>query len=122
MDYYSIPEGADIQTVEEYLIAFLNEKDKLAAEHSLIFALEQLSIIAEQYAYYQIDKELEMSVTDYLIGVVDFSDFELMDIILFIVVNMSLRRVMDYLLNSKQEKSHEVMGIINESAEEMSLL
>ena len=119
MDYSKIPEGADYQTVQKYLKSFLNEKEELQERYSLIYALEQLSIIAEQHSYYPLDCNLERQVTDFLIKVMNIQKYDIIDIVLFIVVNMSLKNVMDYLLKNIQSTSPEIRKLILESCEEM---
>lgn len=121
MNYATLPEGADNQIVRKYLIAFLEEKERIATEHSLVYALEQLSIIAEQYAYYHLDESLEKQLTEYLINVLDLDNCEIMDVVLFIVVNMSLNDVMKYLLDNKNGCTNAIIEMITESAEEMSI-
>lgn len=119
MDYSKIPEGADYQTIHKYLVAFMNEKEEIEKKYSLIYALEQLSIIAEQHSYYSVDRSMEIQLSDYLINVINMKNYEIMDIVLFIVVNMSLKRVMDFLLKNIEEASSEVKEMIVESYEEM---
>lgn len=120
MDYSRIPDGADLLTVKNYLSSFLNEKDELTTKNSLFYSLEMLSNIAEQCAFYQLDEELKSLITDYLIGIIDHKDYRMIDIILFITVNMALKGVIEYLLNLKQEIPCDIMEMINESAAEMN--
>lgn len=51
--------------------------------------------------YEPLSEELAKKITDYLNDAVSFSSFEIMDIILSIVENLSLKSVFDYIIEHK---------------------
>ena len=51
MDFNRIPCGASKEELDKYLSNFLENKEKLIQEKGIIYTLEQLSKIAEEYSY-----------------------------------------------------------------------
>lgn len=88
-------------------------------KHSLMYALELLSNIAEQYCYYPLNEGLKSQVTDFLIEKLDINNYDNVDIILFIVVNMKLNDVMDKMLEKQQEASSGIRKMIIEGKQEL---
>lgn len=122
MDYSKIPEGPDLPTLKEYLRGFLDEKEMLANKHSLLYALNQLSIIAEKYAFFQLDTEIEQELNDYILSIIDFNDRELIDVLLFIIVNMNMKKLMRTLLENSHDIQGDIRKMIIESSDEMAEL
>ena len=122
MDYSKIPEAPDLPTLKEYLRGFLDEKEMLANKHSLLFALDQLSIIAEKYAFYQLDKETENELNDYILSIIDYNDRELIDVLMFIIVNMNMKKLMGTILENSHDIPDDIREMIIESSAEMAEL
>lgn len=119
LDYKQIPEGADYTVVMEYLIDFCKNKEIIVRDKGIMYALEQLEIIAEQHSYYEVDINLSNDLSKFLISILDFNNFELMDSILFSVINMSLNKVFEFVNQNKKNASVEVLEIINEAETEV---
>ena len=119
LDYKKIPEGADYAVVKKYLIDFLQNKEKIVKDKGIMYALEQLELIAEQHSYYELDMNLSNDLSKFLISILDFSNAEIIDSILFTVINMSLNEVFEVVKQNKKNASLEVFKIISEVETEL---
>ena len=118
MDFNRIPCGASKEELDKYLSNFLENKEKMIQEKGIIYTLEQLSKIAEEYCYYELEKEKEKTVSDFLIKNIDFNNKELIDIISFITINMSLYKVSNYMKKHRKNVNEEIKQIIDETLHE----
>lgn len=75
-DYKKIPEGVDYAVVKKYLIDFLQNKERIVKDKGIMYALEQLELIAEQHSYYELDINLSNDLSKFLISILDFSNTE----------------------------------------------
>lgn len=118
MDFNRIPCGASKEELDKYLSNFLENKEKLIQEKGIIYTLEQLSKIAEEYSYSDYKLEKEKTISDFLIKTIDFNNKELIDIISFITINMSLYTVANYMRKHRKKVNEEIKQIIDETLHE----
>lgn len=118
MDFNRIPCGVSKEELDKYLSNFLENKEKLIQEKGIIYTLEQLSKIAEEYSYNDYKLEKEKTISDFLIKTIDFNNKELIDIISFITINMSLYRVANYMRKHRKKVNEEIKQIIDETLHE----
>lgn len=117
LDYNKIPDGASKEEVDMYLYDFINNKDVMVEKYGIKYTLEKLARITEEYCPYKLDDDNCDILSSFLIENIAFNDAELMDLVSFITVNMTLIKVLDYMV--KNNKSIEVKKIITETAKEI---
>lgn len=117
MDYTKIPDGAEKQEIDLYLSDFLKNKEKIIEKNNIIYALEQLGRIAEEYTCYKLDADSLLS--EFLIENIDFNNEELIDLISFITIKMSLTKVINYMKENRKQTSKEIKKIIKKTEREM---
>lgn len=119
LDYNKIPDGASKEEVDMYLYDFIKNKDVMVEKYGIKYTLEKLARITEEYCSYKLDDDNCNILSSFLIENIAFNDAELMDLVSFITVNMTLIKVLDYMVKNKNNKSIEVIKIITETEKEI---
>ena len=119
LDYSKLPDGASKEEVDMYLCDFIKNKDVMVEKHGIKYALEKLERITYEYCPYKLEGNNSDILSSFLIENIDFDNEELIDLVSFITVNMTLIKVLDYMVKNKNNKSIEVKKIITETEEEI---
>lgn len=100
--------------IDEFIKCYMNVADR----NSLLFAFEQLCELADRQSntYTILDKNHQNKITDFIQNhVSDFDDYDVMDSILYIVVNMGLKNAFQYILGNRNKiKNDDVQKMIDE--------
>ena len=83
-----------------------------------MYMLEQLEDLAIRETYEIVDAEIEKALSNFLLKHIDFENFEIMDSITLIVINIGLKSLWDEILLKKDSIANgEVVKLIEECDE-----
>ena len=119
----SIPEGATDEEINMYLKAFLNEKDDMIKEKGIIYTFEQLEKIAENEndtLYYGYEEKYINEIKNFIENNLDYNNYELIDIILTIVINMNLDSIWNMIIAENNLTNQDVIELIEDVKKENS--
>ena len=120
VDFASLPESLESEELEGYFKEFL---DMYGNERVDLFTLKQLYELAyRQWDTYEfLDEELKSRLDDYVMGGLNFADYDLMDVTLSVVENLSLKSSFRYIVDNKDKaKTPQIRRLIEEAEEEYS--
>ena len=100
MDFLTLPESLEAKELEEYFNLFLDEYE---GKPKNLYALKQLYELAYRQwdTYEKLDEELEEKIEKYIMGAMNLSSYDITDIIISIVENLSLKNVFHYIIDCK---------------------
>ena len=122
-NFDSIPEGATDEEINMYLKAFLNEKDDMIREKGIIYTFEQLEKIAENEndtLYYGYEEKYINEIKNFIENNLDYNNYELIDIILTIVINMNLDSIWNMIIAENNLTNQDVIELIEDVKKENS--
>ncbi|MBR0490569.1 MAG: hypothetical protein IJJ82_00790 [Clostridia bacterium] len=122
-NFDSIPEGATDEEINMYLKAFLNEKDDMIKEKGIIYTFEQLEKIAENEndtLYYGYEEKYINEIKNFIENNLDYNNYELIDIILTIVINMNLDSIWNMIIAENNLTNQDVIELIEDVKKENS--
>jgi len=122
-NFDSIPEGATDKEINMYLKAFLNEKDDMIKEKGIIYTFEQLEKIAENEndtLYYGYEEKYINEIKNFIENNLDYNNYELIDIILTIVINMNLDSIWNMIIAENNLTNQDVIELIEAAKKENS--
>ncbi len=117
MDFRTLSESLEADELREYFIQFFNEyQDKPKNMESL----GQLHALAYRQwdTYEPLDDNIAEKAEEYLMSAVNFSSYEITDIILSIVENLSLKNIFGYIVDSKDKVSDAAIARLISDAQE----
>ena len=120
VDFASLPESLESEELEGYFKEFL---DMYGNERVDLFTLKQLYELAYRQwdTYESLDEELKSRLDDYVMGGLNFADYDLMDVTLSFVENLSLKSSFHYIVDNKDKaKTPQIRRLIEEAEEEYS--
>lgn len=118
LDFKSLPESMESDELEVYFRQFL---DHYESRPCTLEALRQLYEIAYRQwdTYEALDSEIEKRVSDYVLGACDFTSYDITDVVISIVENLTLRDVFRYMTdNLDHVQNPAVRGLIEEAKDE----
>ena len=106
-DFRSLPESMESEDLAEYFVKFLEEYSEKPKN---MVALKQLYELAYRQwdTYENIAPELADRLENYIMSAINFDSYDITDIVISIVENLSLKNVFNYITDSKE-------GIVNPS-------
>ena len=122
-NFDSIPEGATDEEINMYLKAFLNEKDDMIKEKGIIYTFEQLEKIAENEndtLYYGYEEKYINEIKNFIENNLDYNNYELIDIILTILINMNLDSIWNMIIAENNLTNQDVIELIEDVKKENS--
>ncbi|MBR2176330.1 MAG: hypothetical protein IJ861_05210 [Clostridia bacterium] len=117
-DFKSLPDSLEADELEVYFRQFLSF---YARKPKNLEALNELYELAYRQwdTYENLDPEIERQLEDYLMAAINFKSYDVTDIIISIVENLTMKRVFDYIVRSKQYvTSSAIRKLIIEAEEE----
>lgn len=117
-DFKSLPDSLEADELEVYFRQFLSF---YARKPKNLEALHELYELAYRQwdTYENLDPEIERQLEDYLMAAINFKSYDVTDIIISIVENLTMKRVFDYIVRSKQYvTSSSIRKLIIEAEEE----
>ena len=117
-DYKILPESMESDELAGYFKEFLSE---YSDKPRTLPALKQLYELAYRQwdTYEPLDEKVSESVQDYLMNAIDFNNHSIMDTILSISENLTLRRVFNYIVDNKNKATiPSIAALIDEAEEE----
>ena len=117
-EYQNLPKNKKKSDLEKYFNEFLSV---YSGQPKDIKALKQLYELAYRQwdTYEKLNEELLERVSDYVMDAIDFNNFKVMDTILSIVENLTMKRVFDHIVQNKDSVTlHSVKQLIEEAYEE----
>lgn len=122
-NFDSIPEGATDEEINMYLKAFLNEKDDMIKEKGIIYTFEQLGKIAENEndtLYNGYETIYINEIKSFIENNLDYNNYELIDILLTIVIQMHLDSIWNMITSEKNLTNQDVIELIEDAKKENS--
>ena len=117
-EYQNLPESLEIDDLRKYFSEFLSVYSEQPKD---IKALKQLYELAYRQwdTYEPLDDDISESLQDYLMGAIDFNSYKVMDTILSITENLTLRNVFNYIIDNKNLVTiPSIVSLIEEAEEE----
>ncbi len=118
VDYKNLPDSLEAEELEIYFNEFLRN---YADKPKDIDALNQLYELAYRQwdTYENIAPELADRLENYIMSAINFDSYDITDIVISIVENLSLKNVFNYITDSKEGiVNPSIRKLINEAEEE----
>ena len=118
VDYKNLPDSLEAEELEIYFNEFLRN---YADKPKDIDALNQLYELAYRQwdTYENIAPELADRLEIYIMSAINFDSYDITDIVISIVENLSLKNVFNYIIDSKEGiVNPSIRKLINEAEEE----
>lgn len=114
-DYKNLPdETMPHEEIRRCYIEFLFDNQKVAADKKM-YAFEQLLEIAERGTFELLDKAVINKISEFILRNIDYEEFAVMEIILFIIPTIVLKDVWEVILSEKAMiKNVKVVKLIEE--------
>ncbi len=119
-DFRSLPDSLEAEELAEYFEEFLEEYNSLPKN---IDALKQLHELAYRQwdTYEKLREDISERIEKYLMDAMNFKSFDITDVILSIVENLSLANVFSYIVDEKDNVGlPSVRNLIAEAEQEYS--
>ena len=117
-DFRSLPESMEAEELAAYFNKFLSECGK--NDYSL-YALKQLYELAYRQwdTYESVDEDIAEKLDEYLRSAINFKSYEIMDTLMSIVENLSLKNIFHYIVDQVDDiMDQSVRELIQEADEE----
>lgn len=116
MNFEGIPDTLDTKELAGYFKKFFEIYE---GKPKNITALKDLYELAYRQwdTYEPLDDEMSGKISDYLISAVQFNAYDIMDTILSIVENLSLKGVFEYIIQNKENIRNPSVKFLVEEAE-----
>ena len=117
-DYKSLPDSMEANELADYFNEFISiysDKPKN------VEALNQLHELAYRQwdTYESLDEDIAAKIESYLMSAIDFKSYEIMDSVISIVENLTMKNVFEYIINNKSSVSaSSILNLIEEAEEE----
>ncbi len=118
VDYKNLPDSLEAEELEVYFNEFLRI---YADKPKDIDALNQLYELAYRQwdTYENIAPEIASRLEEYIMSAINFNSYDITDIVISIVENLSLKNVFNYIIESKEEIVNlSIIKLIDEAEEE----
>ncbi|MBQ8135237.1 MAG: hypothetical protein IJ192_12660 [Clostridia bacterium] len=118
IDYKNLPDSLEAEELEVYFNEFLRI---YADKPKDIHALNQLYELAYRQwdTYENIAPEIASRLEEYIMSAINFNSYDITDIVISIVENLSLKNVFNYIIESKKEiVNPSIRKLIDEAEEE----
>lgn len=119
-DYNSLPDSLESDELRAYFEEFIRI---YCDKPGTLDALKELYELAyRQWDTYELlDKDISEALEKYLISAINLRSYEIMDVILSIVENLSMKNVFDHIISCKSQVTvSSVASLIEEAEEEYS--
>lgn len=118
MDFRTLSDSLESDELAVYFNQFLDEYEKLPKNMDSLKQLYELAY-RQWDTYEELDEEIANRINAYLMSAINFKSYEIMDTIISIVENLTLRSVFDYIISSKDDiDSPAIRKLISEAEEE----
>ena len=120
MDFVTLPESLEVEELEEYFNIFLDEYE---GKPKNLDALKQLYELAYSQwdTYEKLKDDIAVRIEKYIMDAMNLTSYDITDIIISIVENLSLKTIFHYLIDSKDSiSSPSIKRLITEAEEEYS--
>ena len=117
-DFSSLPDSLEAEELENYFREFLkvySDKPKNLA------ALKELYELAYRQwdTYENLSPEIEKPLEEYVMAAINFKSYDVTDVIISIVENLTMKNVFEFIINSKSEVTvPSIRGLIEDAEEE----
>lgn len=118
VEFNSLPDSMESEELAGYFRQFLDEYGDRPGD---LYEMKQLYELAYRQwdTYERVNKELAQQLDDYIISSVNFSYYELMDVLISVVENLSLANSFKYIVEHKDEADNPaVRELIYEAEDE----
>ena len=117
-DFRSLPDSMEADELEEYFNCFLSEHGKKSGNLNDLKQLYELAY-RQWNTYEPLNGDIAEKVEAYLMSSINLKSYDVTDVILSIVENLSLKNVFHYITDSKSSvSSSAILRLINEAEEE----
>lgn len=120
VDYKSLPDSLEVDELAVYFNEFIEE---FSDKPKTLEALKQLYELAYRQwdTYENLEPEIEKKLEDYLMAAMNFKSYDVMDTIISIVENLTMKAVFDHIIGSKESVTvPSIRALIDEAEEEYS--
>src|SRR5574344_1930421 len=117
-DFKDLPESLEKNELEPYFNEFLNTYSSKSLD---IEALQELYELAYRQwdTYEMLDKNISERIEEYIINSINFESFEMMDIIISITENLTLKNLYTFIINHNDNvRNVNVKRLLNEMQDE----
>ena len=118
IDFRTLSDSLEANELEEYFVSFFDEYE---SKPKNLEALKQLHELAYRQwdTYENIAPELADRLENYIMSAINFDSYDITDIVISIVENLSLKNVFNYIIDSKEGiVNPSIRKLINEAEEE----
>lgn len=119
-DYQSLSDSMESDELEVYFKEFI---DIYMYKPKTLEALKQLYELAYRQwdTYENLNPEIEKKLEEYLLTSINLKSYDVMDIIISIVENLTMKRVFDFIIKNKSYVTNSsIRRLIDEAEEEYS--
>ena len=117
-NYNEIPEGASDEIIIKYIKQFIIEAENIVSEKGIIYALEQLQNICEHGTINGYSDECIVEISNFIKKYLNYTNPELMDVLLTIVISMHLETIWYEIINPTNFCDEKVKELIDDAIAE----
>lgn len=120
VDFSTLPDSMESEELYDYFKQFLDEYGDHPGE---LYEIKQLYELAYRQwdTYERISSDIAESLNNYVISSIDLTSYEVMDVLISVVENLSLSEAFHYLIDHKDEAFiPAVRDLIDEAEDEYS--
>lgn len=116
-DYKALPDSMESDELARYFNEFISIYSDKPKD---VGALKQLHELAYRQwdTYESLDESISEKLEAYLMGAIDFKSYEVMDVVISIVENLTMKNVFDYIISKKDSVTIPSIRHLIEEAEE----
>lgn len=117
-DYQSLPDSLESEELDEYFREFLRIYSDKPRNLESLEELHQLAY-RQWDTYENLKPDVEKKLEEYLLSAIDFHSYEVTDMVISIVENLTLRDVFNFIVGSKDQiQSFAIKKLVIEAEEE----
>ncbi len=116
-DFSSLPDSLEAEELEDYFKEFLSV---YSDKPKNLQALKELYELAYRQwdTYENLSPEIEKPLENYIMAAINFKSYDVTDVIISIVENLTMKNVFNYIINNKSQVSVPSIRSLIEDAEE----